>query len=70
MEEKGITGGHDLMIASLHDSILLESCSTPVSALKVDAFKLGVVSAELSFKLLDGKKCETANYVDCSFQMR
>ncbi len=65
-----ISVGKDIKIASFHDSVLLESFSVGISALKVDAFRLGSVSVELALKIIDGKAFETENYVDCSFQMR
>lgn len=62
--------GKDVLLASFHDSILLESHSPGISALRVDALSLGSVAAELSIKMLSGTNYETVNYVDCSFQMR
>lgn len=70
LREKNISVGADVKIASFHDSVLLESYSPPVSALKVDAFALGEKSSELALKAARGEKCESVNYVDCSFMMR
>ena len=70
LNANGIQAGKDIKIASFHDSILLESHMPPISALQVNAFSLGEVSAELSLKALKGIDFEKLNYVDCSFAMR
>ena len=62
--------GRDVKIASFHDSVLLESHVPSISAVKVDAYALGEKSSELSLNLVKGEKCESVNYVDCSFAMR
>ena len=70
LESCHIAVGGEVKVASFHDSILLESYGQGISALKVDAFKLGFAAAELSLKVLKGESYERVNYVDCSFQMR
>ncbi|MBQ4377668.1 MAG: LacI family DNA-binding transcriptional regulator [Treponema sp.] len=70
LKEKNIAVGKDVKIASFHDSVLLESHSPAISAVKVDAFALGEKSSELSLALVKGSECENINYVDCSFAMR
>ena len=70
LREKKIKIGVDVKIASFHDSVLLESCVPPITALRVDAFALGEKSSELALKVSNGEECETMNYVDCSFMMR
>ncbi len=70
LKKKKILVGKDVAIASFHDSILLESHSPGISAVKVDAFSLGQKAAELSLDMVEEKICEKINYVDCSFVMR
>lgn len=70
LEEKKVAVGKDIKIASFHDSVLLENYLPAITALKVDAASLGEKSAELALNLANGQKCETLNYVDCSFALR
>lgn len=70
LEKRNLSLGEDVKIASFHDSVLLESHSPGISALRVDALSLGDASAELALKILAGADYEAVNYVDCSFQMR
>ncbi|WP_191014581.1 LacI family DNA-binding transcriptional regulator [Treponema zioleckii] len=66
----------DFMLASFHDSIILESNCPGISALRVNAFGLGEKAGEVALKLLssakDGVECEIEknNYVECSYEMR
>lgn len=70
LNENHLEIGRDVKIASFHDSVLLESHVPSISAVKVDAYALGEKSSELSLNLVKGEKCESVNYVDCSFAMR
>lgn len=70
LNEKRLVIGKDVALASFHDSVLLETHSPSISALRVESFGLGEAAAELSLEILDGKPCETVNYVDCAFMMR
>lgn len=70
LKKNSIEVGKDVLVASFHDSILLEMNNPPVSAIHVDAFKLGESAAGLTFAILSGKEYEATTYVDCSFNMR
>ena len=70
LKKNGICIGRDVKIASFHDSFFLEKYEIPVSALRVDSFKLGQKSLELALDLFNGKNISCENYIDCSFQMR
>ena len=70
LRQKNISVGESVKIASFHDSVLLERHEPPISALKVDAVRLGEKSSELALRLAGGEECENMNYVDSSFQMR
>ncbi|MBR4322033.1 LacI family DNA-binding transcriptional regulator [Treponema sp.] len=70
LDKKEIAVGKDVKLASFHDSLLLQSHSPAISALKVDAFALGEKATELSLALIKGNECENINYVDCSFAVR
>lgn len=62
--------GLDVKIASFHDSILLERNYVPVSALKVDAFKLGEKACEVAVKIARGEQYSSENFIDCSYCFR
>lgn len=70
LKKTKIEPGKDIQLASFHDSVLLETHSPGITALKVDAFALGEKSSELSLKLADGLEFDEENYVDCSFVKR
>lgn len=61
--------GKDVLLASFHDSVLLETSVPSVSALKIDAFNLGIKSSEIILKKISGEDVEN-EYIDCSFEMR
>ncbi len=66
----------DFMLASLHDSIILESNSPSITALRVNAFGLGEKAANIVLKLLSSDKegenrpVDKYSYVECSYEMR
>ena len=70
LKKLGVRVGTDVLLASFHDSVLLESSSPAVSALRVDAFTLGARSAEVALNMLNGKPYDAMQYVDCSFEWR
>lgn len=70
LEDKNIIVGEKVKLASFHDSILLETRSPSVSALRVDAFNLGVEAVNVALQMLSNGEYKMMNYVNCSFQMR
>ena len=70
LKAQGARIGKDVMLASFHDSVLLESSSPAVSALRVDAFTLGEKAADVALTMLNDEPFAKKNYVDCSFQWR
>ncbi|MBQ7158998.1 MAG: LacI family DNA-binding transcriptional regulator [Treponema sp.] len=70
LKRLGVQIGTNVLLASLHDSILLESSVPSVSALRVNAFTLGEKAADVALNMLGGNSYEEMNYVDCSFEMR
>ncbi len=66
-----IGSGDGPMLASFHDSILLESNDPGISAVKVDAYSLGEKSADVVLKMLSpDQDYQMVNYVDSSFEFR
>lgn len=70
LKKANVKIGKKNMIASFHDSILLEMASPPVSAVRVDAYSLGSKACDEVIKLAGGEKISGVNYIDCSFQFR
>lgn len=70
LDERKLVPGKDVRIASFHDSVLLESRSPAVSALRVDAFSLGAEAATVLIRMIGGGEYKMMNYVGCSYQMR
>lgn len=70
LRAKGVEAGKQVKLASFHDSVILESRTPSVSALRVDAFSLGAEAATVALRMIGGSDYQMMNYVDCSFQMR
>ncbi len=70
LERAGITVGKDVMVASFHDSVLLETHTPPISALRVDAFSLGETAVTRTLSVIAGETVAETTYIDCSYQMR
>lgn len=70
LEDKKIAVGEKVRLASFHDSILLQTRTPAVSALRVDAFSLGAEAASVALQMLSGGEYKMMSYVDCSFEMR
>ena len=70
LRREGIAVGSDVLVASFHDSVLLEQSVPAVSALRVDARTLGSTAAVTALKMLSGAEFAQASFVDCSFQLR
>ena len=74
LKQMGRRIGSEVLLASFHDSVLLESLVPAVSAQVVleecNVMELGSTAAALALAQLAGGAYERLNYVDCSFQMR
>ncbi len=70
LKQKKLEAGTDIKLASFHDSILLESVSPAVTALKIDAASLGNKACEVVINILSDNEYQMVNYVDCSTMNR
>ncbi len=70
LNAEGYSIPEDIKVASLHDSLLLETFNPPVTAVEINPIKLGMVAGRRMLEAIEGKQGALKELVDYEIHLR